>query len=63
MAGGEQIPVRRDIEPHGCLPPSVSDDGTRAVVVSLSANLASDASLAVLTENLRLLDDRMCSGR
>lgn len=48
---------------HGCLPPSVSDVGTRAVVVSLSANLAGDASLAVLTENLRLLDDTMCSGR
>ncbi len=39
---------------------AVSVDGERAVVVSLSANVAGEAVLDVLTTNLQLLDDAMC---
>ena len=42
---------------------AVSDDGDRGLVVSLTTNLAGEASLDVLGVNLALLDDAMCAGR
>ena len=42
---------------------AVSDDGDRAVVASLTTNLAGEAVLGIFAENQQLLDDAMCTDR
>jgi D-alanyl-D-alanine carboxypeptidase len=42
---------------------AITDEGDRAVAVSLTTNLAGDAALDVLRTGVALLDDAICAGR